>query len=265
MQFAGGAAVVLIAVMAAALPGVAKSAMLDWKNWGKPQKEGQSVGFIWDHTYAGLKRPSKPVTLLRVTADHPAYWKAVVLDTFDGVKWVQQPNAVDTAQPPKIVVPQDQLSPAARGVKLQRSSVNVHNINLATRDLVGPSEIVSFSGIADEAGTISAERGRDVRDRQQRARRLELAGRLRAGAADDQAAHAVAGRLSGRRPVRRPHAAVAERRRVPGLGDAEPRGAGHRPPQRELLRPAARALARRVQQAPRRSRRARPRPMARWR
>ena len=43
IQFAGGAAVVLIAVLAAALPGVAKSAMLDWKNWGKPQKEGQSI------------------------------------------------------------------------------------------------------------------------------------------------------------------------------------------------------------------------------
>ena len=155
IQLAGGAAVVLIALLAATLPGVAKSAMLDWKTWGKPQKEGESVGFIWNHTYAGLKRPRKPVTLLRITSDHPAYWKAVVLGTFDGVKWVADPNTVDTAQPPKIVTPQDQLSPAARGVKLQRSEVKVQNINLATRDLVGPAEIVSYAGVADEAGTIS--------------------------------------------------------------------------------------------------------------
>jgi len=154
IQLAGGAAVVLIALLAAALPGVAKSAMLDWKTWGKPQKEGESVGFIWNHTYAGLKRPRKPVTLLRITSDHPAYWKAVVLGTFDGVKWVADPNTVDTAPPPKIVTPQDQLSPAARGVKLQRSEVKVQNINLATRDLVGPAEIVSYAGVADEAGTI---------------------------------------------------------------------------------------------------------------
>ena len=155
IQFAGGAAVVLIAVLAAALPGVAKSAMLDWKNWGKPQKEGQSVGFIWDHTYAGLHRQRKPVTLLRITSDHSAYWKAVVLDTFDGVKWVQQTDAVATAQPPKIVVPQTELSKAAQGIKLQSSQVKVQNINLATDDLVGPSEITSFSGVANEAGTIS--------------------------------------------------------------------------------------------------------------
>ena len=40
VQFAAGAAVVLIAVLAATLPGVAKSAMLDWKKWGKPREGG---------------------------------------------------------------------------------------------------------------------------------------------------------------------------------------------------------------------------------
>src|SRR5262249_40008376 len=108
-----------------------------------------------DHTYAGLKRPRKPVTLLRITSDHSSYWKAVVLGTFDGIKWVQEPNAVDTAQPPKIIVPQDSLPEAARGVKLQHSEVKVQNVNLAPRDLVGPAEIVPYSGVPDEAGQIS--------------------------------------------------------------------------------------------------------------
>ena len=84
IQLAAGASVVLVAVLAATLPGVAKSAMLDWKQWGKPEKTGTSVGFIWNHTYAGLKRPKKPVTLLRVTADSPSYWRAVVLGKFNG-------------------------------------------------------------------------------------------------------------------------------------------------------------------------------------
>ncbi len=71
IQLAAGATVVLVAMLAATLPGVAKSAMLDWKQWGKPEKTGTSVGFIWNHSYAGLKRPKRPVTLLRVTADSP--------------------------------------------------------------------------------------------------------------------------------------------------------------------------------------------------
>ncbi|HVI19780.1 MAG TPA: transglutaminaseTgpA domain-containing protein, partial [Gaiellales bacterium] len=155
IQLAGGAAIVIVATLAATLPGVAKSAMLDWKQWGKPQKEGESVGFIWNHTYAALKRPRKPVTLLRVTASSPAYWRAVVLGTFDGVKWVAEPNVVDTAQPPKVVVPQEQLPESAQGVKLQRATDSFQNVNLLTKNLVGPAVVVSMDDIDSDVGSIS--------------------------------------------------------------------------------------------------------------
>ena len=46
-----------------------------------------------------------------------------MLDKFDGVKWVAEPNAVDTGSPPKIVVPQDSSRPTPRrALTLQQSS-----------------------------------------------------------------------------------------------------------------------------------------------
>ena len=124
IQLAEGATVVLVAVLAATLPGVAKSAMLDWKQWGKPEKTGESVAFIWNHSYAGLKRPKRPVTLLRVTADSPSYWRAVVLSNFNGVAWVSEPTVAETSPPPNAVVPQDALSPTAQGLSLKQKAVN---------------------------------------------------------------------------------------------------------------------------------------------
>ncbi len=155
IQLAAGATVVLVAVLAATLPGVAKSAMLDWKQWGKPEKTGTSVGFIWNHTYAGLKRPKKPVTLLRVTSDSPSYWRAVVLGKFNGLAWVAEPTVVDTGSPPTVVVPQDALSEAAQGLSLKQKSAKFQNVNLASNDLVAPGEVLAIKGIDGDAGQIS--------------------------------------------------------------------------------------------------------------
>ena len=155
VQLAAGATVVLVAVLAATLPGVAKSAMLDWKQWGKPVKTGQSVGFIWNHTYAGLKRPKKPVTLLRVTADSPSYWRAVVLGNFNGVAWVSEPTVVDRSSPPNAVVPQDALSPTAQGLSLKQKRVKFQNVNLATNNVVAPGEVLAIKGVDAAAGLIS--------------------------------------------------------------------------------------------------------------
>jgi transglutaminase-like putative cysteine protease len=155
IQLAAGASVVLVAVLAATLPGVAKSAMLDWKQWGKPEKTGTSVGFIWNHTYAGLKRPKKPVTLLRVTADSPSYWRAVVLGKFNGLAWVAEPTVVDTGSPPTVIVPQDALSESAQGLSLKQKAAKFQNVNLATNDLVAPGEVLAIKGIDGDAGQIS--------------------------------------------------------------------------------------------------------------
>ena len=46
-----------------------------------------SVGYRWDHGYGPIDWPRKGRELLRIRAQAPAYWKAEVLDTFDGRVW----------------------------------------------------------------------------------------------------------------------------------------------------------------------------------
>ena len=250
IQLAAGATVVLVAVLAATLPGVAKSAMLDWKQWGKPEKTGTSVGFIWNHSYAGLKRPKRPVTLLRVTADSPSYWRAVVLSNFNGVAWVSEPTVVETSPPPNAVVPQDALSATAQGLSLKQKAVKFQNVNLATTNLVAPSEVLAIKGVDGDAGVISRTSDGVFQTDKNVPVDSELDGRVPAGAALDQGPHGVARRLPGGAAV---DLAVAARRQrpVPGLGHAGARGRGRRPAQPGLLRSAAGALARGLRQGAR--------------
>ena len=85
------------AVLAGALalsssPAVAKSAFLDWQHWDfytRPQKP-VSVKYIWDARYDGVHFPKKRTTVLTIRAPHrPYYWRATILDRFDGTRWLE--------------------------------------------------------------------------------------------------------------------------------------------------------------------------------
>ena len=85
------------AVLAGALalsssPAVAKSAFLDWQHWDfytHPQKSVR-VSYIWDASYDGVRFPKKKTTVLTIRAPHtPYYWRATVLDRFDGTRWLE--------------------------------------------------------------------------------------------------------------------------------------------------------------------------------
>jgi transglutaminase-like putative cysteine protease len=69
---------------------VAKDAFLDWQHWDfytRPQKP-VSVGYIWDARYGGVRFPKKRTTVLMIRAPRtPQYWRATVLDQFDGTRW----------------------------------------------------------------------------------------------------------------------------------------------------------------------------------
>ncbi len=73
-------------------PAVAKSAFLDWQHWDfytRPQK-AVSVRYIWDARYDGVRFPKKRTTVLTIRAPHtPYYWRATVLDRFDGTRWLE--------------------------------------------------------------------------------------------------------------------------------------------------------------------------------
>jgi transglutaminase-like putative cysteine protease len=49
---------------------------------------GKSIAFDWNHQYGPLDWPREGTTLLNVKSDRAHYWKAQVLDGFDGFHWV---------------------------------------------------------------------------------------------------------------------------------------------------------------------------------
>ena len=74
-------------------PAVAKTAFLDWQHWDfytRAQKS-VSVRYVWDARYDGISFPKKKTTVLTVHAPHtPFYWRATVLDRFDGARWLER-------------------------------------------------------------------------------------------------------------------------------------------------------------------------------
>jgi transglutaminase-like putative cysteine protease len=91
-RLALGAAVVVIfgAFALSSSAAVAKDAFLDWQHWdfySRPQKP-VSVRYVWDANYAGVRFPKKVTTVLSIRAPRrPMYWRATVLDYFDGTRW----------------------------------------------------------------------------------------------------------------------------------------------------------------------------------
>jgi protein-glutamine gamma-glutamyltransferase len=91
-RLALGAGVVVIfgAFALSSSAAVAKTAFLDWQHWDfytRPQKP-VSVRYVWDANYDGVRFPKKVTTVLSIRAPRrPMYWRATVLDRFDGTRW----------------------------------------------------------------------------------------------------------------------------------------------------------------------------------
>jgi protein-glutamine gamma-glutamyltransferase len=50
---------------------------------------GTPITFSWNHEYGPLDWPRDGTTLLNIRSNRPHYWKAEVLDGFDGLRWVR--------------------------------------------------------------------------------------------------------------------------------------------------------------------------------
>lgn len=93
LALAASGVVVVGAFALSSSSAVAKSAFLDWEHWDfytRPQKP-VSVRYVWDAHYEGLHFPKKQTTVLSIRAPRmPYYWRATVLDRFDGTRWVER-------------------------------------------------------------------------------------------------------------------------------------------------------------------------------
>src|SRR6266542_2805633 len=90
LALGASAAVVLGALALSSSAAVAKDAFLNWQNWDfytQPQKP-VSVRYVWDAHYEGVRFPKKETTVLSIRAPRrPQYWRATVLERFDGTRW----------------------------------------------------------------------------------------------------------------------------------------------------------------------------------
>ena len=69
-----------------------------WSLFGK----GKAITFDWTHEYGPLNWSRAGATVLNVKSDRPHYWKAEVLDSFDGLRWVRSAAADDNRFGPEV-------------------------------------------------------------------------------------------------------------------------------------------------------------------
>ena len=85
-----------------------------------PTKAGERQ-YIWDARYDGVHFPKKRTTVLTIRAPHrPYYWRATILDRFDGTRWLEHVWR-ETPQP----APAARTAGCARPSDLVRQEVTV--------------------------------------------------------------------------------------------------------------------------------------------
>jgi hypothetical protein len=134
-----GAVLVLVAGLfalpvAAALDG--GKAWVDYRHWGASHAAGPAEAFSWDQAYGPLTWPRVGRHMLDVKSDGPYYWRAAVLDDFDGLSWVQ------SSTPGTGVLQLPARSPARDGPRLNPAWV--HDVTYTVDHL--QSELVVAAG-----------------------------------------------------------------------------------------------------------------------
>jgi len=83
----------------AAVPAASRPALLPWTTWTFSQaaRDAAGVELVWDMRYRPLTFPAKPVEVMQVRAPRAAYWRAVVLAGFDGLRFTRVPQGVADA------------------------------------------------------------------------------------------------------------------------------------------------------------------------
>jgi hypothetical protein len=90
----GGALILAAGVVAMPIGGVLQGRpWVDYRNWGASHAAGPTESFSWDQAYGPLTWPRLGRNMLEVESDAPHYWRAAVLDEFDGLSWVQSSSA----------------------------------------------------------------------------------------------------------------------------------------------------------------------------
>ena len=128
-----------------------KHAWLDYRHWSwNLSALDHAESFTWAHVYGPMWWQRSGRALLDVQSDAPHYWRADVLDQFDGFRWVESEQGDGFWELPR-------RSPRAAGTEFSPQTVPlnpkwVHRISFTVRGLrsdlvVGAGAILSVAGV----------------------------------------------------------------------------------------------------------------------
>ena len=142
------APLVVIALVGAGVPGLARASFLDWHAWGSggsdSSRAATDVRYAWDQAYDGLHYTGEPVVVLRVRSPRPAYWRVTVLDSFDGQRFEERAPGAITARPGTQARVEPRPPGPATSLQFETAALNVPY-------LVGAGSPVSFQ-VPDSTG-----------------------------------------------------------------------------------------------------------------
>jgi len=145
----GGTLILAGGVVAMPIGGALRGGpLLDYRNWGVSHAVGSAEAFAWDQSYGPLTWPRVGRQMLHVESDGPYYWRAAVLDEFDGTAWIQPDlTATSAAQLPQ------PTSPKLKGQRLNPDWIHnaTYTIDRLRSDLVvaagTPLELPRLDGL----------------------------------------------------------------------------------------------------------------------
>jgi transglutaminase-like putative cysteine protease len=115
-----------------------------WDWFGRDRE----VEFEWDHRYGPLEWPREGTTLLEVQSAEPLYWKASVLDRFDGFSWQRAQGS-------------DLLASAERSARRRSPGAAMHELHPEWRAQASFEVEALASPLAIGAGTTQVVQGLD--------------------------------------------------------------------------------------------------------
>jgi transglutaminase-like putative cysteine protease len=144
------APLVLVALVAGSVPGVARAGLVDWRAWGGSSggtgsSAAADVRYAWDQSYDGLHYAGDPTVVLHVRSARPSYWRVTVLDSFDGLRFAERVPAARTVPAGAVA----RVEPAPGGAT---THVQVEVDALDEPYLVGAGVPVSYTVPASTGG-----------------------------------------------------------------------------------------------------------------
>jgi transglutaminase-like putative cysteine protease len=141
--------VVLAAIGASAWPAIAKGEFLEgWRRWDLRSAKEPAVGvdYVWESRYTGIRFPHKPTTVLRIAGPaRSLYWRATVLDSFNGAGWTERLDWIDPLRNGDVdVLAADPSFPRAAGNRNDWIRQEVEIEALLDDHLVGASVPIAF-------------------------------------------------------------------------------------------------------------------------